>query len=66
MTYNVSIPGLNVSHVESLKHIVRPFSPTELAGLATAMSTVDLTDADLAVLNAVMANASESLHNMAR
>ena len=58
--------GLNASHVESMQHLVRPFSGSELIGLAGAFRVANLTEKDLAVLNAVMGEASQSLSDVNR
>ena len=49
-----------------MQHLVRPFSSSELVGLAGAFQTANLTDKDLAVLNAVMGEASQSLSDVNR
>ena len=49
-----------------MQHLVRPFSSSELIGLAGAFRAANLTDKDLAVLNAVMGEASQSLSDVNR
>lgn len=66
VTFLFYILGLNESHVESMQHLVRPFSSSELIGLAGAFRAANLTDKDLAVLNAVMGEASQSLSDVNR
>jgi len=56
--------GLNNSHVKSLQDIVKPFKTAELTKLVTAFSGANLTETDIAVLSAVMAEASDKLSDV--
>ena len=53
--------GLTDEHVEGLQGLVAPFSMGELVSLLSAFRSAGFTDTDLAVLEAVAANATEYL-----
>ena len=53
--------GLTDEHVEGLQGLVAPFTMAELIKLLSAFRSAGFTDTDLAVLEAVAANATEYL-----